>query len=124
MADQIISELEIYCPNRSKGCKWEGAMQGAANHVSSNCKFAGELPKWFKEYLENHQEVNPGSLDDEVAPQISLMARVYAKQQDQGKLQNLIDNTKSKKTQNDNEIDQIIRDFGVSSELKARKDHH
>lgn len=49
LANQLIGELEIFCPNRA--CGWIGKLDSIRSHLPT-CEFReGNLPPWFKAYV-------------------------------------------------------------------------
>ena len=40
-ADRIIRNFHVYCPNKDKGCKWQGEVNAIAGHIDDKdgCQF-------------------------------------------------------------------------------------
>ena len=54
LANQLINDLEIRCSNRA--CDWTGKLGEVKSHLP-NCQYReGNLPKWFKEYIQQQEE--------------------------------------------------------------------
>ena len=89
IAFQIINELEIYCPHKSRGCKWQGAIDRASSHMKQ-CEFNNDnLSQWLvdlmpaleQEYEKqaalneaNEEEVRDKLMEEEDLP---LSVRLY-----------------------------------------------
>lgn len=62
LAYQIINDLEIFCSNR--GCDWRGTLDNITHHLP-NCTYGqGQIPDWFKRYLESKADEFQKEEDD------------------------------------------------------------
>lgn len=50
IAQNMVEELKVYCPNRVRFCPWIGEVQEVKGHLEGNCRFK-EAPLWLRGHL-------------------------------------------------------------------------